>query len=172
MKEVNLQQSNGNIFITGFMGSGKTTVGKALAKRLKRKFIDLDGEIEAFMEKKISQVIEEFGVDYFRKMENQQLAMLCKEHHAVISLGGGSLIDENNQKQIKKSGVLIFLMAEEKTLMNRLEKSHVRPLLKDKGFFELFEERKAGYMKAEMSIRTDNYTPEEISEIICQEIPE
>lgn len=148
------------------MGSGKTTVGRALAKKLGRKFIDLDIAIESFMEKKISEVIEEFGIDYFRKIENQQVAVLCKEHDAVISLGGGSLISENNQNQIKKSGQLIFLMADERTLMNRLERSHVRPLLKTKGFFELFEERKAGYMKAGFSIRTDNFTPEKIVEMI------
>ena len=152
------------------MGSGKTTVGKTLAKKLNRKFIDLDSEIEIFMEKKISSVISQFGLEYFRKIENQQLAMLCKEHDAIISLGGGSLIEKNNQKQIRKSGVLIFLMAEEKTLMRRLEKSHARPLLKDKGYYELFEERRAGYMNADLNVCTDTLTPEEIAEVISKEI--
>lgn len=164
------KNGNNNIFVTGFMGSGKTTVGRALAKRLGKKFIDLDLAIEGFMEKKISEVIEEFGVDYFRKIENQQLAMMCKERDAVISLGGGSLISENNQFQIQKSGHLIFLMADEKTLMNRLETSHVRPLLKTKGFYELYEERKRGYMKADLSIRTDEFPPERIVDVIIQEI--
>ncbi len=152
------------------MGSGKTTVGRALAKKLGKKFIDLDLAIEDFMEKRISEVIEEFGIEYFRKIENQQLAVMCKERDAVISLGGGSLISENNQYQVKKSGHLIFLMAEEKTLINRLEKSHVRPLLKTKGFYELFEERRRGYMRADLSIRTDDFAPEKIVDVVIQEI--
>jgi shikimate kinase len=160
---------NTNVFLTGFMGSGKTTVGELLSKKLNKKFFDLDAMIEKYLEQSISDVLEKFGEEYFRKIENQQLAMLCKEHDAVIALGGGSLIQEKNQTQIKKSGLLVYLMADEYTLMNRLEKSHSRPLLK-KGFTALIEERKFGYMKANFFIKTDDLAPEVIAERIEKEI--
>jgi shikimate kinase len=171
LKKVSLPNGNNNIFITGFMGSGKTTVGKALARKLNRKFIDLDAAIEEYLDQKIYDVIEKFGIEYFRKIENQQLALLCKEKEAVISLGGGSLIAPKNQAQIKKSGTLIHLWANEKTLMNRLEKSYTRPLLKSgKGLKELYEERIPGYQQANICVRTDDLSPEEISENIIHEL--
>jgi shikimate kinase len=151
------------------MGCGKTTSGKYLAKRLNKKFYDLDSEIEKFMDISVADIILKFGEEYFRKMENQQLAMLCKESNAIIALGGGSLILEKNQIQIKKHGLLVYLMAEERTLMNRLEKSHKRPLL-EKGFLELYEERKAGYLSANLCLRTDNFTPEQIAQRIISEL--
>jgi shikimate kinase len=165
-----MNKGNNNIFITGFMGSGKSTIGKALAKKLNKKYYDLDQSIEEFLEKKIPAVIEEFGLEYFRKIENQQLAVVCKMADSVISLGGGTLIAEKNQRQVGKSGILVFLMAEEKTLMQRLEKSHARPLLMKKGFCELFEERKWGYMKSDLCIRTDEFSPEVIVDRIVSEI--
>lgn len=161
--------NNKNIFLTGFMGSGKTTVGKLLASQLEIDFIDLDTEIEKYLDQSISDTFKNFGEQYFRKIENQQLAMLCKKRNTVIALGGGSLLTEKNQSQILKSGVLVYLMADEKTLMNRLEKSYKRPLL-DKGFLELYEERNPGYLLAELSIRTDKFSPDKIAELIANEL--
>ena len=164
---------NPNIFLAGFMGSGKTTVGEILSKKLNKKFFDLDQEIEKFLGKYIFDVIEKFGIEYFRKIENQQLALLCQHRDAVIALGGGSLILDKNQMLVKKSGKLVYLMVEEKTLIRRLEKSYLRPLLKSgKGLGDLFEERKSGYMKADLCIRTDDFTPESVSNMILNEIKE
>ena len=153
------------------MGSGKTTTGQFLSKKLNKKFFDLDTEVEKYMEQSISEVIEKFGEEYFRKIENQQLAMLCKEHDAVISLGGGSLIADKNQTQISKAGLLVYLMADERTLMNRLENSYPRPFLKrGLGFSELLTERQPGYMKANFFIRTDELAPEVLAERIAKAI--
>ena len=165
------KQDSKNIFITGFMGSGKTTVGKALAKRLNRKFIDLDTAIEEFLDQSISHVIEKFGEEYFRKIENQQLAVLCKQKNAVISLGGGSLIEPKNQSQIEKAGSLVHLWANKETLVQRLKKSHSRPLLKvGKDLKELYDERRQGYSKAQICVATDGLSPSKIAEKIEKEL--
>ncbi len=171
MKKANSPKGNNNIFITGFMGSGKTTVGKVLAKKLNRKFIDLDEAIEDFMDKKIYEIIEKFGEDYFRKIENQQLALACKEKETVIALGGGSLIAPKNQYQIRRSGSLVHLWANESTLMSRLENTNTRPLLKSgKGLRELYEERKPGYALANVCVQADERSPERIASNIINEL--
>ena len=94
---------NNNIFLAGFMGSGKTTTGKALAELLVKEFYDLDSSIENFVGKPVSTIIENFGLEYFRKIENQQLAQICQQTNSVIALGGGSLIALKNQAQVRRS---------------------------------------------------------------------
>lgn len=171
LKKVNSKNISKNIFITGFMGSGKTTVGRALAKKLNKKFIDLDSAIEEFLDQSIGHVIEKYGEAYFRKIENQQLALLCKEKDSVISLGGGSLIEPKNQKQIQKSGSLVHLWANKDTLLQRLEKSNARPLLKSgRALKDLYEERQNGYGQAQICIATDGLSPKKIAEKIAEKI--
>jgi shikimate kinase len=167
------QADNANIFLTGFMGVGKTTIGGFLAEKLNRKFYDLDHEIAEYMNLPVFDIIEKFGLEYFRKIENQKLAYLCAQKDAVIALGGGTLISNKNLKQVQKSGYLVYLMAGPKAIFNRIKASFDRPLLKnmdEKTFERLFDERKVGYNKAQFCIQTDDLLPDQVCSRILTEV--
>jgi shikimate kinase len=173
LKKKNLEiNNNSNLFITGFMGVGKTTIGELVAQKLNRKFFDLDKEIEEYLNLPVLDIIEKFGVEYFRKIENQKLALLCTYKEVVVALGGGTLIHNKNLKQVEKSGYLVYLMGDYTTVKNRLMASYQRPLFKnmDKSAFEiLFEERKEGYTKAQLCVQTDGLLPDQVSNRILHE---
>ena len=99
-----------NIFLTGFMGSGKSTAGKKLAKLLRLKFIDLDYYIEQREKLTVQSLFENFGEQAFRKIEQSCLIEILKsEKQAVIALGGGTICFENNLNKIKENGLLVFI---------------------------------------------------------------
>ena len=120
-----------NIVLTGFMGTGKSTVGKILAKKLKMGYVNTDEIIEEKEKKKISQIFEEDGEDYFRKKEREVIKDISKDNHQVIDLGGGAIIKEENLKDLRKNGLIICLTASLEEIMKRTEEEE-RPLLKIK----------------------------------------
>jgi shikimate kinase len=139
-----------NIVFTGLRGTGKTTLGRALAESLNWPFIDLDEEIERILNKKIVQFIEEGGWEPFRALEKQVARKAAKKEKTVISTGGGTLIDPENADVLKKNGHVVLLVCDMKQLKETLEKSHARPSLtgqKDaiEELEEIWEQRKKQY---------------------------
>lgn len=119
------------IILIGFMGVGKTVVGKSLAKNLNIKFIDIDNEIEKRENKIISDIFKESGEEYFRELENDLLKELVKEDNIIISTGGGIIIKQENIDILKQERKVIFLDANVKTIQKNVSKEiDKRPLLK------------------------------------------
>ncbi len=119
------------IFLTGFMTSGKSTIGSILANGLGWNFYDLDKEIEALKGKKVAQIFEEEGEEAFRKLESEMLRDISRGKNVVIALGGGTIATLENLSFCKTNGTLIYLKVEETELLRRLKKKVDRPLFKD-----------------------------------------
>ena len=118
-----------NIILIGFMGSGKSTVGKILAEKLEMKFLDTDLEIEKEQGRSVQDIFSEKGEEYFRKLENEISKKLSTENNTIISTGGGIILNKENIEYLKKDGVVFFLDVAKKTLYKRLISSKGRPLL-------------------------------------------
>ncbi len=126
------------IFILGFMGCGKTTHGKRLAKNLDYKFIDLDQWIENEAELTVAEIFAQQGEGAFRDMETEAIKALSKEERVVISTGGGAPIHNNNMELLRESGQTIYLRLSAKALASRLTTAKTqRPLLAGKRQEEL-----------------------------------
>jgi shikimate kinase len=121
-----------NIYIIGFMGSGKTTEGKKLASLLGWSFIDLDKKIEEYTGKTIPEIFSQKGEDYFRSIETQLLRELKSCSDSIISTGGGTPCHSNNMDFMLETGLTLYLKMTPEQLRSRLSKSKTdRPLLKD-----------------------------------------
>ncbi|MDK2563204.1 shikimate kinase [Romboutsia sedimentorum] len=119
------------IILIGFMGVGKTVVGKSLAKNLSIKFIDMDNEIEKRENKIISDIFKESGEEYFRKLENDLLKELVKQDNIIISTGGGIITKQENIDILKQERKVVFLDANVWTIQKNVSKEiNKRPLLK------------------------------------------
>lgn len=111
------------------MGAGKTTVGRQLAKRMNRRFLDADHEIEARMGVRIPVIFEIEGEAGFRRREAQVIAALCGEQGIVLATGGGAVIDPANRRHLKETGLVIYLAALPEALYERTRHDRNRPLL-------------------------------------------
>jgi len=124
---------NKNIVLCGFMGSGKTVTGKALAQKLKMEFIDLDHFIENAENMTVSDIFLKFGEPHFRKLESKAAEALGKSQNKVIACGGGTVVDPENAKALKVNGEIFYLKVSADTVKARLKNDTTRPLLaKDK----------------------------------------
>jgi shikimate kinase len=120
------------VYIIGFMGSGKTTVGKKLASLLGWQFIDLDKRIEEYTGEKISEIFSKHGEEYFRVVESGMLKNLISEKQTVISTGGGTPCHDGNMDFMTGSGLTIYLRLTPGQLKSRLSVApEERPLIKD-----------------------------------------
>lgn len=150
------------IFLTGCMGSGKSTVGAIVARKLGRPFIDLDKYIEKKEGKKINQIFKEQGEDAFRKMETEALLNL-PEKKAVIATGGGVVLKEENRKIMKDLGAVLFLDIPPEKLAKRLSNDNSRPLLRGKNKEEelkkILEVRGPMYQDCTYRIDAEDLTP-------------
>ncbi|HAB51710.1 MAG TPA: shikimate kinase, partial [Ignavibacteriales bacterium] len=117
------------IFLAGFMGAGKSTIGPILANTLGWDSCDLDLLIEQRLGKKIRQIFEQDGEDYFRKNESEILIELSKKSDLVISLGGGTMANEKNLAVLKKVGTIVYLKASTDSFYKRLRYKRDRPSL-------------------------------------------
>ena len=117
-----------NIVLCGFMGSGKSTIGKELPKH-GFSFIDSDEYIEKKAEKSISEIFNEHGEAYFRALEAEAVTELSKRTKTVIATGGGAVINPENAAALKSTGTVVFLDVTPQTVLTRLEGDTTRPLL-------------------------------------------
>jgi shikimate kinase len=155
------------IFLTGFSGSGKSTIGPLLANSLGYEFIDLDQSIEQRAGKTITRIFAENGEEYFRGLELHALLGLVEQNNLVISLGGGVLENDESYALIQKSGTMVYLKSPSRTLARRLCNKTDRPLLKgDKGqklsreeiedkITTILARREPRYKSADITVETD-----------------
>ncbi|GHT39838.1 shikimate kinase [Bacteroidia bacterium] len=126
------------IFLIGYMGAGKTTIGKRLAKKLGLQFIDMDQFIENRYHKKVSEIFAEKGEDFFREIERKALQEVAQFEDTVISTGGGAPCFFDNMELMNRSGITVYLKVPVNVLAQRLsEGKQERPLVKDKSKEEL-----------------------------------
>ncbi|MDP4162829.1 MAG: shikimate kinase [Bacillota bacterium] len=136
------------IFLIGFMGAGKTTVGQELALRMKRKFVDTDKEIIKQVRKEIAEIFAEEGEESFRLLETQLLKKMTPHLNAVVATGGGIILREENRLWMKENGFVFFLDTNPEEIKKRLEFDESRPLLKgdkEKNIKEMMAKRHSFY---------------------------
>ena len=121
-----------NIFIVGSMGSGKTSIGKMLAKNNNLSFLDTDHEIIRSCGYSIPDIFEEFGEEHFRGLETEQLRKMNAIENHVISTGGGIILRDDNEKLMKDLGIIIFLDININSQIDRVKNRKNRPLLNNK----------------------------------------
>ena len=121
-----------NIFIVGSMGSGKTSIGKMLAKNNNLSFLDTDHEIIRSYGYSIPDIFEEFGEEHFRGLETEQLRKMNAIENHVISTGGGIILRDDNQRLMKDLGIIIFLDININSQIDRVKNRKNRPLLNNK----------------------------------------
>ena len=163
-----------NVVLVGFMGTGKSAVGKLLARQLDRPFIDLDRKIEQKAGRTVQQIFAQDGEPAFRRLEAEAVreAAALKEH--VIATGGGVMCDEKNVQALKASGVLICLTASPDVILERTSASSVsRPLLAGADPKERIETllklRAPYYAQSDWTIDTSNRPLQEVvEEILCK----
>jgi shikimate kinase len=161
-----------NIILIGFMGSGKTSVGKALAERLSYRFMDTDEMIEQKAGCTINHIFEAYGEAYFRTMETDLLTELTISlTHTVLSSGGGLPLRKENIQLLRELGEIVYLKAAKDTLTNRLLSDTSRPLLKgeilDLRIEKMLKIREPIYESAaQHSIVTDQKNIEEVVNLI------
>ncbi|TLY33704.1 MAG: shikimate kinase [Ignavibacteria bacterium] len=117
------------IYLTGFMGSGKSTIAPILANTLGYSYRDIDSEIELATGKRVSELFTDHGEKYFRDVERRLLQEASRLQGCIISLGGGTIANEINLQIVKSSGVLIYLAATVDQIMRRVRNKSNRPLL-------------------------------------------
>ncbi len=161
-----------NIVLTGFMGTGKSRVGRELARMLGMRLVELDEEIEKAEGMAIKDIFSRHGEKYFRDRETEMVKRFAEEEGLVISTGGGVVLREENMAALRKKGLIVCLWAEPETILERTSSSDERPLLNvqdpGKRIRELLEYRRPFYEKADITIRTDDKTPLEIAEEIAR----
>jgi len=160
-----------NVVITGFMCSGKTSIGKKLAEKLNFDFLDTDDLIENKVGMRITEIFEKYGEPYFRELETQIIKEVSEKDKLVISTGGGVVLREENVNNLRKNGVIINLVAKPETIYERLKKQPgIRPLLNKPNPLEeikkLLECREIYYKNCDFRVETDNLSVEEIVEKI------
>ena len=152
-----------NIVLVGFMGAGKTTVGRMLAARLGYRFLDIDDCIEREQGCRVADLFERKGQAWFRKQETDVLKRLTKVQNMVIATGGGLLTTPGNAELLKRIGICIHLTASVEKLYERTARTDNRPLLKTANPYatmaELYDKRKDLYKMAEITIDTESLYP-------------
>jgi shikimate kinase len=157
------------IYLTGFMGSGKSTIGPILANTLGFSFVDIDKEIEHETGKKITEIFSDLGEEFFREVERSILRQLSRREGCVIALGGGTITNDVNLEIVKTTGTLIYLKVNVEQIYRRLRYKTDRPLLRPPSgpqapleeselrarILTLLEKREPFYTQADLIVTTD-----------------
>ena len=163
-----------NIALTGFMAVGKSVVGQRLARRLKRRFVDLDRLIERAEGMKVQEIFDRKGEAYFRAVEKRKLREVLGQDGQVIATGGGAVVDEENLRLLKQKSFLIYLTATGPMLLRRSGGGKGRPLLggegKERRIAELLRQREKCYAQAHAQIDTTELTVDQVVDKIMKEI--
>jgi len=156
-----------HIYIIGFMGSGKSTIGSVLAERMDRPFYDLDDLIEEGQERTISEIFESQGEEYFRKLESETLVLNPPSEPCVMALGGGTFVSKVNRDYISKQGVSVWLKIPLRLARRRCRDSQHRPLARNPEQWDsLFRSREKIYQLADIPVEVKGKSPQQI----CAEI--
>jgi shikimate kinase len=163
-----------NIILTGFMGTGKTEVGRDLARLLNMKLIDVDTEIEKSQKMTINEIFKQSGEPWFREIETEMIKKISENKNIIISAGGGAVLKQENMDNLRKNGVIVCLTATPETILKRTSNYKGRPLLLVGNPLERIKEllnfRRPFYEKADIMIDTEGKTPLQIAEEIIERI--
>ena len=163
--------SKENLVFLGMMGSGKTSIGLIVSKKLKLNFYDVDKLIENDQKMKISKIFESKGEDFFRQIERKITLNLLRNKKGIIALGGGAFINQDIKKEVLKNHMSFWLNWENDTLINRIKNSKKRPLAFNSSKNELVEiikKRSTIYSKALYKINCENLSKNEIAKKIIE----
>jgi len=157
-----------NLVFTGFMGTGKSSIGKLAASKLGFEFVDIDKEIEKHMNMVISDIFENFGEQHFRKIESKIVKEFSSRTGMVISTGGGVVLNTENINNLREKGIVILLKAKPEVIYRNVSKDKNRPLLNCENpmdrIVELLEARKQYYDNNDFEIDVSELSIEEIAE--------
>jgi shikimate kinase/3-dehydroquinate synthase len=168
-----------NLVITGFSGTGKSLVGKEIARRLRWGFLDTDDEIVERAGKPIAQIFGQEGEGKFREVERETIRKACQQRQMVIAIGGGAIVDPQNYELLARTGIIVCLEAKPETIYERLFReatcspgTEVRPLLTVDNPLERIRQLKASrqshYAKADWTIHTDRLSISEVTEEVIR----
>ena len=160
-----------NLIFLGMMGSGKSSIGSLVAKKLNLKFLDIDIIIEKEANMKISNIFKHKGEDYFRIMEEKISLEVLNLNNHVIALGGGAFINEKIKRKVLNNHFSFWLDWETKILLKRIKNSKKRPIaynLTDNEILSLIKKRSKIYSKAQFTIDCNNLTKNEITKKIIR----
>jgi shikimate kinase len=156
----------------GFMGTGKTSVGKRLAAALNLEFVDMDGIIEERAGKPISRIFGEEGEPHFRQLERALVRELSARRGLVIACGGGVVLNPDNVRDYSQSGLVVCLTATVEAIYQRTARATHRPLLEQEDRFQrivdLLEKRRALYAAIPHQIDTNRLTPAQVADAILK----
>ena len=163
-------ESKENIVFLGMMGSGKTTIGKLVSKRLNLNFFDTDKNIEDELNMKISKIFKEKGEDFFREFEEKITLNILKKKNTVIALGGGAFLNKNIREKVLTNSLSFWLKWKDEILLERIKKSFKRPLAINssrKELLNMIKKRSSIYSKALYNIDCNNLTKDQlVNEIV------
>ncbi len=163
-----------NIVLTGFMGTGKTEVGRELARIVGWKIIDVDDEIVKTQDMSINEIFSRFGEPAFRDMETEMIRNVSQNRNVIVSTGGGAVMRQENMDILREKGVIVCLAATPETILRRTSSNSERPLLRVEDplrrIRELLESRRPFYRKADVTIDTEGKTPLLIAEEILEKM--
>jgi shikimate kinase len=171
-----------HIFLTGFMGAGKSRVGRYLAQRLNFPFVDTDKEIEQKSGKSVKAIFEEDGEPAFRLLEKETIKALSDNPLPhVISLGGGALNDAQTFQTVRQAGLVVYLKSSPESILQRVRHTDKRPLLevnseknRDAALLKrikaLLTQREPVYSQADIVIERDNMEAEEVAEYVLEQL--
>ena len=158
-------KSKKNLVFLGMMGSGKTSIGLIVSKKLNIKFTDIDQEIENEVGMKITKIFDTKGEIFFRELEEKITLKILQKNNSVISLGGGTFLNNAVKKEVLKNNISFWLNWDTKTLVDRIKNSSKRPLAvksSRKELIELINKRSELYSKALYKINCENMSKNEI----------
>jgi shikimate kinase len=170
------------VYLTGFMGSGKSTIGPELARRLDYDFVDIDDVVEEEQGLSIAEIFRRDGEEFFRSLERKVLNELSgNDRKMVVALGGGTLTSETCRSLVKRAGVLVYLKADPKEIFRRVRRKRNRPMLLSTDgnpltdaqlvarLEKLLKERETHYMEADIIVSTSELTmARSVDEIILK----
>lgn len=159
-----------NLVLIGFMGTGKTTLGKRIARDLDMIFLDTDQEVERLCQMTVSDIFKKYGETRFRSEEAAAIKRIGKGDGQVIATGGGAVLDPENFQALKENGLVICLYADPEVIYERTSRRNTRPLLRGEDLrskiFELLKQREDAYKQADFSIDTSYKAIPELTEEI------
>ncbi len=167
-----------NLILIGYRGTGKTTVGRILASRLGLRLISLDALIIEKAGASIPEIVDQHGWDHFRGLEKEVVKESCGSDGQVLDCGGGVILREDNIRELKRAGNIIWLRASVKTIVERIHADDQRPSLTGRKSFvqeveEVLSEREPKYRAAaDIIVDTEGKNPEAVVEEIMSRIPE
>lgn len=153
-----------SVFLVGFMGSGKSETGRALARLLCYSFVDLDALIEERAGKRVREIFAQLGEQEFRRLETEAIKSQADLKRSVVALGGGAYQSEKNRVLVRATGVTVWLDCPFDVCFQRVRGDTTRPLLAGRNETrKLFDQRRAAYSTADLAIETGALLPEQIA---------